>query len=95
MGAADLIRIDSDRLLELEQDVRKTIKRGRHLVVEIPSSPKVGDSLERFTDRWERHRNDMFDALEKIAEAAKAIRETFEQADQDMAAKLNESASDH
>ena len=81
----DLVHIVPCWLSSLEDQVRGTA-RDLNEAADVPdltlfSSSRVQDELDSFMGRWDRHRDDLIEGLEAVAQALLAIRESFEGTD--------------
>lgn len=81
----DLLHVVPSWLASLEGQVRSTagdLAEAAHFPdVALTTSERVQDELDSFMGRWDRHRDDLIEGLDAVAQALLAIRESFEGTD--------------
>ena len=89
---ADQIIIDLGWVRDLQHDVEGTRTRlsaDSGDTPSIDSSPDVNDALKSFLDEWDERREDLADTLKGVAEALKAIHDSFTATEDELVAQLN------
>lgn len=90
------LRIDLDGLLALEQELRMVhahfgnAEEFSDAVADLVGHPQLHDVVHDFAGKWNIRREELMQEIQRVADTAEAIRETFQELDREMADHIGE-----